>query len=93
MRGRGFFIGLEFVRDRERRTPFPAARRLSAQIAAEAMRRGLICYPCSGNVDGERGNTIILTPPYNASDGEIEAIADLLLSACRAVLSAPPAPG
>ena len=87
VRGRGFFIGLEFVADRATREPFPAERKLSAAIGDAAMARGLICYPCSGNVDGKRGDTIILAPPYNASDAELEAIRDILLDACKAALT------
>jgi adenosylmethionine-8-amino-7-oxononanoate aminotransferase len=87
LRGRGFFVGLEFVADRATKEPFPAERRLSAAIAQAAMARGLICYPCNGNVDGRRGDTIILAPPYNASDGELEAIRDILLDACKATLA------
>jgi len=74
VRGRGFFIGIELVRDRETKAPFPAERSLSFDIGARAFADGLICYPCSGNVDGTAGDTIIIAPPYNASDGELEEI-------------------
>ena len=74
VRGRGFFIGIELVRDRETKAPFPAERSLSLDIGARAFADGLICYPCSGNVDGTAGDTIIIAPPYNASDGELEEI-------------------
>ena len=74
VRGRGFFIGVELVRDRDTKLPFPAERSLSFDIGARAFADGLICYPCSGNVDGSAGDTIIIAPPYNASDGELEEI-------------------
>lgn len=86
VRGRGFFIGLEFVADPLTKEPFPAEQKLSITIAREAMSRGLICYPCTGNVDGVSGDTIILAPPYNASDSELESIRDILLAASKAVL-------
>ncbi len=87
IRGRGFFIGLEFVADHRTRQAFPAERKLSDAIGRAAMARGLICYPCSGNVDGESGDTIILAPPFNASDTELESIRTILLQASKAVLS------
>ncbi len=90
LRGRGFFVGLEFVADRASKEPFPADRRLSAAIGQAAMARGLICYPCAGNVDGKRGDTIILAPPYNASDAELESIRDILLEATKAALAGKP---
>ena len=86
VRGRGFFIGIEFVQDRTTRAPFPAARALSFDIAARAFAGGLICYPCSGNVDGTAGDTIILAPPYNASDGELEEIVTTFTRAVGAAL-------
>lgn len=87
VRGRGFFLGVELVADRETKEPFPAARALSTDIGRRAWELGLICYPSSGNVDGEKGDTVILAPPYNATDSELEEIIELLRqavdSACR----------
>jgi adenosylmethionine-8-amino-7-oxononanoate aminotransferase len=88
VRGRGFFIGLELVRDRKSRAPFPADRGLSFDIGQRAFADGLICYPCSGNVDGVAGDTVILAPPYNASDAELEEIAVKLDRAVGGALAA-----
>jgi adenosylmethionine-8-amino-7-oxononanoate aminotransferase len=87
VRGRGFFIGVELVRDRETKLPFSAERALSFDVAARAFADGLICYPCSGNVDGTTGDTLIIAPPYNASDGELEEILTKLSRAVDAALS------
>jgi adenosylmethionine-8-amino-7-oxononanoate aminotransferase len=86
VRGRGYFIGIELVRDRRTRAPFAADRRLSYDIGRRAFADGLICYPCSGNVDGVSGDTLILAPPYNASDGELEEIAIKLTQAIGGAL-------
>ena len=86
VRGRGFFIGVEFVRDRAGKRPFPRERALSFDIGARAFSNGLICYPCAGNVDGRNGDTIILAPPYNATDGELEEIATKLTTAIAGAL-------
>jgi adenosylmethionine-8-amino-7-oxononanoate aminotransferase len=87
VRGRGFFIGVELVRDRRTQLPFAPERALSFDIGARAFADGLICYPCSGNVDGTAGDTIIIAPPYNASDGELEEIVAKLARAVDAALS------
>jgi adenosylmethionine-8-amino-7-oxononanoate aminotransferase len=89
VRGRGFFIGIELVRDRRTRAPFPAGRALSFDIGARAFADGLICYPCAGNVDGAAGDTIIIAPPYNASDDELEEIVTKLTRAVDSALSGP----
>ena len=88
VRGRGYFLGLELVSDRDAKTPFPRERALSFDIGARAFAEGLICYPCSGNVDGTRGDTIIMAPPYNTSDAELEEMLDKLVLAVDRALSA-----
>jgi adenosylmethionine-8-amino-7-oxononanoate aminotransferase len=87
VRGRGFFIGIELVRDRAGKLPFARERGLSFDIGRRAFADGLICYPCSGNVDGAAGDTIIIAPPYNASDAELEEILSKLTVAVESALS------
>lgn len=86
LRGRGFFIGLEFVADRESKEPFPPELALHLRIRARALENGLICYPMGGNVDGVRGDTVILAPPYNATDDELAEIVEKLERSVREVL-------
>jgi adenosylmethionine-8-amino-7-oxononanoate aminotransferase len=94
VRGRGFFIGVELVRDRLTKTPFAPERGLSFDVGARAFADGLIVYPCAGNVDGAAGDTLIIAPPYNASDAELEEIVAKLARAVGAALRAPaPTPG
>ena len=88
VRGRGFFIGIELVRDPISKEPFPAQRALSFDVGARAFEDGLICYPCAGHVDGAAGDTIIIAPPYNASDSELEEIVIKLTRAVESSLSA-----
>jgi len=76
------------VRRRATREPFPAERGLSHDIGQRAFADGLICYPCTGNVDGSCGDTLILAPPYNASDAELEEIVTRLARAIEGALAA-----
>ena len=85
VRGRGFFIGVELVQNRDSKTPFAKARGLSYDIGARCFADGLICYPCAGNVDGVNGDTLIIAPPYNVRDSELE---DILVKLKRAVTAA-----
>ncbi|MEP6884540.1 MAG: aminotransferase class III-fold pyridoxal phosphate-dependent enzyme [Gammaproteobacteria bacterium] len=87
VRGRGFFIGIELIRDRATMAPFPAERALSFDVGARAFDDGLIVYPCAGHVDGAAGDTIIIAPPYNAGDGELEEIVIKLTRAIESSLS------
>jgi adenosylmethionine-8-amino-7-oxononanoate aminotransferase len=88
IRGRGLFQGLEFVADRASKRPFAPEHRLHARIKAEAMARGLLCYPMGGTIDGRSGDHLLLAPPYIVSDGELEDIVERLAQAIAAALGA-----
>lgn len=87
VRGRGFFIGLEFVADRASKKPFAAALGLHLRIRSRSLDNGLICYPMGGNVDGVAGDTVIIAPPYNATSAELDEIVDKLALSLRQVLA------
>lgn len=87
IRGRGHFICAELVADRETKAPFDPALKLFLKIREQAMRNGLICYPVGGNVDGIRGDIVILAPPYNCTDAELTEIVDKTARSIRQVLT------
>ena len=74
VRGRGYLIGIEFVHDRTSKAPFAPELAVGQAIARRAFDDGLIVYPCSGNVGGGTGDTLIVAPPYNASSVELEEL-------------------
>ena len=88
IRGRGHFIAVELVADRETKAPFPAGRKLFFKIRAQAMQNGLICYPVGGNVDGTNGDIVIFAPPYTCTDAELTEIVDKGAASIRQVLTA-----
>ena len=69
VRGRGFFIGVEFVTDKSSKEPFNPSKKLHNTIQKAAMDIGLLCYGMGGTIDGLRGDHILLAPPY-ILDGE-----------------------
>jgi adenosylmethionine-8-amino-7-oxononanoate aminotransferase len=83
IRGRGFFAGIEFVADRASKEPFDAQDKLALRVGARALEDGLLCYPLRGNVDGVRGDCVMLAPPFNATDGELAEIVERLHKAVR----------
>jgi len=74
IRGRGLFQAIELVSDRSGKEPFDPALAVAARIKREAMARGLLCYPMGGTIDGERGDHVILAPPFIATDAELAEI-------------------
>ncbi|MDO6964542.1 aspartate aminotransferase family protein [Rhizobium alvei] len=83
VRGRGFFIGLEIVADRQTKAPFNPNLMVHADIGRRALERGLICYPCTGNVGGTAGDTLILAPPYNATEETLGEIVSMLVPSIK----------
>jgi adenosylmethionine-8-amino-7-oxononanoate aminotransferase len=87
VRGRGLLLGLELVRDRETREPFAPDRKVSQRVKAGAFERGLLVYPGSGTIDGHRGDHILLAPPYNVTDAELDVLVDRLAQAVDAAVA------
>ncbi|WP_423908716.1 aspartate aminotransferase family protein [Candidatus Spongiihabitans sp.] len=78
IRGRGLFLGIELVKDRIEKTPFPADSKLDLIIKQIGMDNGIIVYPDAGTIDGKRGHHILLAPPFIIESSHIEEIVDKL---------------
>jgi len=78
IRGRGLFVGIELVADRESKTPFAPELSLHKSIKQASMEEGLMCYPLGGTVDGKIGDHILLAPPFILEAGHVEQIVDIL---------------
>ncbi len=88
IRGRGHFLAVELVADQVTKVPFQADRKLFLKIRQQGLENGLICYPVGGNVNGIDGDIIILAPPYNASEAELDEITEKAARSIRQVLKA-----
>jgi adenosylmethionine-8-amino-7-oxononanoate aminotransferase len=71
-------FGFELVADRATKAPFPAARKVSSQIEAAALRHGLVTYPCTGTVAGGPGDMLLLAPPLVITAREMDEVLNLL---------------
>ena len=58
----------------------------SKEIATRAFEDGLICFPCAGNAGGGLGDTLIIAPPFNATDAELSELVDKLTRAVARTL-------
>ncbi|MEO0484887.1 MAG: aspartate aminotransferase family protein [Pseudomonadota bacterium] len=86
IRGRGMFLGLELVADRDSKTPFDPGRKTAARVKAAAFEAGLVCYPMAGTRDGKHGDHVLLAPPFILEDAQIGELTDKLGQAFDAVL-------
>jgi adenosylmethionine-8-amino-7-oxononanoate aminotransferase len=90
IRGRGLLRAVEIVEDRRSKKPFASTLKLHARIKQQAMTEGLICYPGGGTADGESGDHVLIAPPFNVTQPQIEEIVAKLASALDGALQTLP---
>jgi adenosylmethionine-8-amino-7-oxononanoate aminotransferase len=74
VRGRGLLIGVEFVKDKKSKKPFPRKQKYVENFLARAMEKGLVFWWNTGQADGHNGDLILLAPPYIITDKDIALI-------------------
>lgn len=85
IRGIGLLLGIEFVKDARTREPFPSSANIASRVYDAALRRGILTYPIQGCADGDRGDHILLAPPFIISSEEIHLLANALHDAINDV--------
>lgn len=85
IRGRGLFLGVELVRNRDDKTPFDPQDAIAARLKQAALDAGLMIYPGSGTIDGERGDHVLFAPAYVITEDEVVEIVDRFCTALDAL--------
>ena len=78
VRGKGLMLGIELVRDRETREPFPASLQVSQRLGRILLARGLSAATTSGAADWTRGDDLRLNPPLIITHAQIDKIVAIL---------------
>ena len=81
------FRALELVSDRASKVPFDPALKLHAKVKAEAMTRGMMCYPMGGTIDGQYGDHVLLAPPFIIDESHVSDITNRLGEAVDAAIA------
>jgi adenosylmethionine-8-amino-7-oxononanoate aminotransferase len=85
VRGLGLLLGVEFVKDKATREPFPKQENIAERIRKAALEENVLVYPTQGCVDGERGDHVLLAPPFIVSQEESAIISRALRTAVARV--------
>jgi adenosylmethionine-8-amino-7-oxononanoate aminotransferase len=88
IRGLGLLLGIEFMKNKSMREPFPREQNIADKIRQATLEENVLTYPSQGCVDGIRGDHILLAPPFVLTSSESEIIARALGSAVARVFSA-----
>lgn len=81
IRGRGLFWGIEIVRDRQTKAPFPADHHVAWRLWQKAFDLGLIVYYSQGCADGVNGDLIMVGPPLCVNEAQIDELVSILAAA------------
>ncbi len=73
----GFIVGIELVRDRETKEPYPVAERTGYRVILEARRHGVIIRPL--------GDIIVLMPPLCISMDQLTRLCEVTYDSIKRV--------
>ena len=79
----GLFAGVEFVKDKEAKEPFPPEVGFSRRILERCINNGLLVYPGVASADGFRGDHIQVAPPLVVTRDQIDEMVRLLDKSIR----------
>ncbi len=83
VRGLGLMWGIEIVRDRKSREPYPATLKVARRLYDACLAEGLLVYPGAGTRMGRDGDHILIGPPFTITRAEIDELASRLDRALR----------
>jgi adenosylmethionine-8-amino-7-oxononanoate aminotransferase len=75
----GLIAGIELVKNRETKAPYPLAERVGMRVGEEARMLGLLIRPL--------GNIIVLMPPLSTTTKELRQMMEIVTKAIKAVTS------
>lgn len=82
IRQRGYMVGIELVKDRPTKAPYPLTDRIGHRVTMEARRRGLIIRPL--------GNVVVLMPPLATKTRDLARMVTVLRDSIEAVTESSP---
>lgn len=77
IRQKGFMAGVEMVKDKETKAPYPIEKRMGHRVILEARKRGAILRPL--------GNVIVLMPPLSIKEAELKRLLKITYESIKAV--------
>jgi len=77
VRQKGFMVGIELVKSRKTKRPYPPGERIGQKVIWEARKRGVVIRPL--------GDVIVLMPPLAIDKPTLEKLVDVTFESIKAV--------
>jgi adenosylmethionine-8-amino-7-oxononanoate aminotransferase len=84
VRGRGLMCAIELVKDKKTKEPFPPDQKACMLVMMEGVKRGLLLFPCTGNVEGVMGDMVLVTPPLIITRAQVDEMIGITMEAIQA---------
>lgn len=78
VRGKGLMLGVEIVKNKNTKEPFPITMGLAEKLTLTLMKHGVIVYPGTGNADGENGDQFLLAPPLIITKDQADELVEAM---------------
>lgn len=78
VRGKGFLMGVEFVKDKKEKTPFEREKKIAENILKKSFEKGLLLVGGTRMIEGILGDHVRVTPPFIVTKEEIDDIITIL---------------
>ncbi|WP_456372902.1 adenosylmethionine--8-amino-7-oxononanoate transaminase [Methanocaldococcus sp.] len=75
IRGKGFMVGIELVKNKETKEPYPYGYKAGYRVAEKLLEKGVYMRPI--------GNVIIICPPLSITEEEIKYLCNALYEAIK----------
>jgi adenosylmethionine-8-amino-7-oxononanoate aminotransferase len=83
VRGKGLLQTVEFVADKKTCEPFPAEVKFSDRLFDALQERGVVVYPMRGIADGNKGDHILIAPPFIIEEQQIDFLVEQIAAALQ----------
>lgn len=80
VRGKGLMLGVELVRDKVTKEPYPVSMGIAEKLTVTLVKHGVIVYPGNGNADEVDGDQFLLAPPLTITKDQADELIDKMLA-------------
>jgi len=80
VRGKGLMQGVELVKDKVTKEPFPIKLGVAEKLTQTMMKHGVVIYPGSGMADGMNGDQFLLAPPLIITKDQVDEMVEKMVA-------------